>query len=376
MNLPLYFDFASTTPVHPAVVDKMLPYFSTQYGNAGSNQHYYGWQADEAVAESRAIIANYFQVRPNAVIFTSGATESNNLAIKGYLLNQKPSHIITSCIEHKAVLEVFRSLEELGWEVTYLMPNEFGEISPDQVSNHLKSNTCFISLMLVNNEIGTVLDYSSIKKIAQQHSICFHSDATQALGKIEIDASSLPDLLSFSAHKMYGPKGIGGLIVQPTVSLTGLFNGGGQERNIRSGTLPVQQIVGLAAAFKLIPEFLSKGIELKSFQKKIEDVFRSEFGVNLVLNSNSPTKIPHIINLTLKDVDWEKMFRSTAEIAYSNGSACNAKTTNPSHVLLALGHPNNHALSSMRLSLGYYTTKQEIDYLISYLTEKINRLIA
>lgn len=375
MNLPLYFDYASTTPVRSEVLNKVLPYFSKFYGNAGSNLHHFGWLAQEAIDLSRNQIADYFNVKPSSIIYTSGATESNNLAIKGYLLDKPKGHLITSTIEHKAVLEIFIHLEKEGYLVTYLSPNEVGQITKENLINAIQDDTILVSLMMVNNEIGTISDYVAFKQICEARSICFHSDATQALGKIKLDLTNLPHLLSFSGHKVYAPKGIGGLLVNNTVKISPLFDGGGQERGIRSGTLPVPLIVGLGYAFTYIPEILSFDKTLLAFNLRIKEALLNNFKNSILINSKSERNISSILSMSIHGVHWENLFNSLTTIAISNGSACNVKATDPSHVLTAMGHKRDLALSTLRISLSYMTTEKEIDYLIHYLNEKLRKLL-
>ncbi len=375
MNLPIYFDYASTTPVRSEVLSNMLPYFSTLYGNAGSNLHHFGWLAQEAIDLSRNQIADFFDVKPSSIIYTSGATESNNLAIKGYLKGKSKGHLITSTIEHKAVLEIFSHLEQEGYSVTYLTPNEVGQITKDDLLNAIQTNTILVSLMMVNNEIGTISDYVAFKQICDAHAVCFHSDATQAIGKIKLDLTSLPHLMSFSGHKIYAPKGIGGLLVNNNIKINALFDGGGQERGIRSGTLPVPLIVGLGYAFTFIPEILSFEETHSNFNRKIKDVLLSNFNKHILINSKSLNNISSLLSISIHGVHWEDLFNSLTAIAVSNGSACNVKATNPSHVLTALGHKRDLALSTLRISLSYMTTAKEIDFLIHYLNEKLRKLL-
>lgn len=375
MNLPLYFDYASTTPVRSEVLNKMLPYFSTLYGNAGSNLHHFGWLAQEAIDLSRKQIADFFDVKPSSIIYTSGATESNNLAIKGYLKGKPKGHLITSSIEHKAVLEIFSHLEQDGYSVTYLTPDELGQITKEDLFDAIQDDTILVSLMMVNNEIGTISDYVAFKQICDARSVCFHSDATQAIGKIKLDLTSLPHLMSFSGHKIYSPKGIGGLLVNDIIKIRPLFDGGGQERGIRSGTLPVPLIVGLGYAFTYIPEILSYDQKLLAFNLRIKEALLSNFKNSILINSKSPSNISSILSMSVYGVHWEDLFNTLTTIAISNGSACNVKATNPSHVLTALGHKRDLALSTLRISLSYMTTETEIDFLIHYLNEKLRKLL-
>lgn len=375
MDSPRYFDYASTTPVDPMVLEAMMPYFSEVFGNAGSGQHYFGWQAHDAVEQARKHIASYFHVHSSQVIFTSGATESNNLAIKGFLSTLKPGHIITSAIEHKAVLEVFKDVESFGWQVTYLSPTVDGEISIESVRRAIiPGQTSFISLMWVNNELGTINPIQDIIDVCKEYGIIFHSDATQALGKLAIPAGDLPDLISFSGHKLYSPKGIGGLVVKKGIHLHPQILGGGQERNIRSGTLAVQQIVALGVSFLRLPVYLSHIEHLMQYQKSIETTLSTHFSNKICINGIKQPRVPHILNITLKDLDWENMFRILPKIAVSNGSACNARKQLPSHVLLALGHQEANALSTLRISLSHLTTDDDVRFLEEYLIEKIGVL--
>jgi len=374
MSLPIYFDYASTTPVRSEVLDKMLPYFSTHYGNPGSNLHHFGWLAQEAIDLSRNQIAAYFKVKPSGVIFTSGATESNNLAIKGFLNGKSKGHLITSKIEHKAVLEIFSQLEREGYSVTYLEPDVQGQITKESLSKGIQEDTLLVSLMMVNNELGTISDYVAFKEICDDHQICFHSDATQAIGKIELDFANLPHLLSFSGHKIYAPKGVGGLIMHPSMTIIPLVHGGGQERGIRSGTLPVPLIVGLGYAFTFIPQILSCSETLFHFKEKIINELLSNYESKILINSNSSNTISSLLSFSIHGVYWEDLFNSLTSIAISNGSACNVKSTNPSHVLTALGHNRDLALSTLRISLSYMSTESDVNFLIQYLSEKLAKI--
>ncbi|MFM1821207.1 MAG: hypothetical protein RLZZ402_1566 [Bacteroidota bacterium] len=368
LKKPIYFDYAATTPVHPQVIEAMMPYFSEEFGNAGSSQHYFGWMADEAVELARKNITSYFGCSPRQFVFTSGATESNNLAIQGFLHAKKPGHIISSSLEHKAVLQVCEEMERQGWEVTYLNPNSSGLISLSEIEAAIRSDTVLVSLMLVNNETGNLLDFQSVAQLCHSKGICFHSDATQALGKIDLSNQEyLPDLLSFSGHKMYGPKGIGGLLINSNIGISPLVFGGGQERGLRPGTLPVQQIVGFSTSFLKVPLAIDAIVKLKSFQGKILNGFKFPY----VLNSNDLASVPHIISISIPGWDWEELYRKIPRIAVSNGSACNAKSQLPSHVMKAMGHSDSLALATLRISLSYLTSEEEVDFLISYLNEQL-----
>ena len=356
MHQPIYLDYAATTPVHPEVLSAMLPYFTEVFGNSGSSAHLYGWRAAEAVEQSRASIASYFQVKPSEVVFTSGATESINLGIRGFLQGKPKGHLITSVFEHKAVLEVFHALETEGWDVTYLL-------DVTDLESTIRSNTVLVSLMLVNNELGTILDYEAVLRVCDSKGICFHTDATQAIGKLAF--STMPHLLTFSGHKIYGPKGIGALISR--VALQPISYGGGQERGLRPGTLPVPLIVGLAKAVEMIPEWLSRTTFYQEAKVRLAALFPY---LNSPINS-----VPSILNFTLKGADWERMYQVLNGLAFSNGSACNAKTELPSHVLKALGHSDEDALASGRFSLGYFTTVEEIDRACEILSQNLPKLL-
>lgn len=372
MNFPIYLDNAATTQVHPMVLDAMLPYFIENYGNSGSQQHLLGWQADEAIEKSRKVIANYFQVKSRQIIFTSGATESNNLAIQGYLKNfPDKGHIITTRTEHKSVLAVFQALEKAGWNVSYLPVDQFGAIDLNELRSSIQAKTRLISLMWVNNETGLIHPIEDVCQIAKEKNIVFHCDATQALGKIDISKGKLPDLISFSGHKIYGPKGIGGLVISnQDIQIHPLVYGGDQERGLRSGTLPTQQIVGLAKAFELIPELLTKNEFYSKWKNGIADLLITKFSEFVQINS-SDHSVPSILNFSIKRFDWEEMFEKLSKLALSNGSACNAKSQKPSYVLQELGVPSATALSSIRLSMGYFTTEEEMEFILAYLEQQL-----
>ena len=373
MNFPIYLDNAATTQVHPMVLDAMLPYFIENYGNSGSQQHLLGWQADEAIEKSRKVIANYFQVKSRQIIFTSGATESNNLAIQGFLKNfPDKGHIITTRTEHKSVLAVFQTLEKEGWDVSYLSVDQYGAINLKELRLSIQANTRIISLMWVNNETGLIHPIEDVCQIAKEKNMVFHCDATQALGKIDISKGKLPDLISFSGHKIYGPKGIGGLVISnEDIQIYPLVFGGDQERGLRSGTLPTQQIVGLAKAFELIPELLTKNEFYSKWKNGIADLLITKFSEFVQINS-SDHSVPSILNFSIKRFDWEEMFEKLSKLALSNGSACNAKSQKPSYVLQELGVPSATALSSIRLSMGYFTTEEEMEVALVYLEQQLN----
>ncbi|MHA8060711.1 cysteine desulfurase family protein [Aquirufa beregesia] len=376
MNRPIYLDYAATTPVSPEVLEAMIPYFSQYFGNSGSNQHIFGWEAADAVDQARKTIASYFSVKPTSILFTSGATESNNLTILGLLEHQTPGHIISSPVEHKAVLEPLAFLASKGWDITYIEPNHQGEIRLDQITASKKSNTRLVSIMWVNNEIGIINDIPAIAQWCTQVGITCHSDATQALGKLDISQAYLPDLLSFSGHKIFGPKGIGGLYVKEGTHLQARQWGGAQERGLRAGTLPVPLIVGLAKAVEGIPQLLTYLPQIQAKKQELENTLKKLLGERMILNSISQNQIPHILNFSIQEVDWEKLFRSMPMLALSNGSACNSKSTFPSHVLKALGRDDDTALASLRISLAHTYLNEDHDWVMNYLVKSLEKLIS
>ena len=377
MQFPIYFDYAATTPVHPDVLEVMLPYLKENYGNSGSSLHLQGWKAAEAIDSARISIASYFKLAPSSLIFTSGATESNNLAIQGFLAGVEKGHLITSSIEHKAVLEVFKHYERCGWEVTYLKPNHLGEISLESLKASIQPDTKLVSLMWVNNEIGTILNLAPIAAFCKENQLVFHSDITQGLGKIELNTDFMPDLMSFSGHKIYAPKGIGGLIINnKSIQLKPLVFGGTQERGLRAGTLPTYLIVALSKAFQLFPAYLNFQHNFVNWKSQIIQNLCENLSDRIIVNSQITNTIPQIVHFSVKGIDWEVLFRTLSKLALSNGSACNVKSQLPSHVMLELGHDANLSLSSVRLSLGIFTTQEEIDFALSYLIQQLNKMIA
>ena len=375
-----YFDYASTTPVDSLVVDKMKDCLSVDgaFGNSGSRSHIFGWKAEELVEEARVNVANLINCDSREIIWTSGATESDNLAIKGaaYFYSDKGKHIITSKIEHKAVLDVCRQLENESYEVTYLEPNNDGIITPESVEAALREDTVLVSLMHINNEIGVINDIEAIGKIVKQHGSIFHVDAAQSAGKIPIDIENLEvDLMSFSAHKIYGPKGIGALYIRrkPRVRLQPLFHGGGQERGIRAGTLPTHQIVGMGEAFKLAKEKMSEDfINLSKYRdilwnglKDMEEVY---------INGAIDNTFPGIFNMSFNFVEGESLIMALKNIAVSSGSACTSASLEPSYVLRALGRKDELAHSSIRFSFGRFTKEQEVKETVDLVKDSVNKL--
>ena len=377
---PLYFDYASTTPVDQRVIDKMKDCLSLDgnFGNPGSRSHAFGWQAEELVEEARINVSTLVNCDPREIIWTSGATESDNLAIKGAanFYKEKGNHIITSKIEHKAVLDTCRQLESEGFEVTYLDPNENGEISIESIEENIREETTLVSLMHINNEIGVVNDIEKIGELCRNKGIIFHVDAAQSAGKIEIDLSQLKvDLMSFSAHKIYGPKGIGALFVRrrPRIRLQPLFHGGGQERGIRAGTLPTHQIVGMGEAFKLSQTEMESDLSKISTYRDILWNGLSEME-EIYVNGSIDNGYPGIFNLSFNYVEGESLIMALKNIAVSSGSACTSASLEPSYVLRALGRPDELAHSSIRFSFGRFTKEEEVKSTVKLVQESVAQL--
>ena len=380
IKLPIYMDYASTTPVDPRVAKKISDHLTLDgnFGNPASRSHKFGWQAEEAVEEARSHVANLVNCDPREIVWTSGATEADNLAIKGianfYQKNGK--HIITSKIEHKAVLDPCRQLERDGFEVTYLEPNEGGLITAEAISNAIREDTILISIMHINNELGTINDLESIGTLAREKGIFFHVDAAQSTGKVAIDLTALPvDLMSFSAHKTYGPKGIGALFVRrkPRVRIEAQIHGGGHERGMRSGTLATHQIVGMGEAFRIAKE------EMSADTKRVETLhkrfFESVSNIEEVyVNGDPDNKVSNILNISFAYVEGESLIMALKDIAVSSGSACTSASLEPSYVLRALGRKDELASSSIRFSFGRFTTDQEVDYTVSLINHAVERL--
>ncbi len=376
----IYLDYASTTPVDPRVASKMMEFLTPEgeFGNPASRSHKFGWKADEAVQEARSHVANLVNCDPREIVWTSGATEADNLAIKGIarFYKSKGNHIITSKIEHKAVLDPCRQLEREGFEVTYLDPDEGGIISPEAVRSAIKESTILISIMHINNELGTVNDLSKIGDIARKNGAFFHVDAAQSTGKVNIDLMNTPvDLMSFSAHKTYGPKGIGALYVRrkPRVRLEALIHGGGHERGMRSGTLPTHQIVGMGEAFRIANE------EMKSDHSKIS-VFHEKFLEkvkeidHVYINGDLDNKVPNILNVSFNFVEGESLIMGLKDVAVSSGSACTSASLEPSYVLRALGRKDELAHSSIRFSFGRFTKDDDVTKTLEILGNVVDRL--
>lgn len=380
MKLPIYMDYHATTPVDPRVLDAMIPFFLDKFGNPASRQHQFGWISEEAVNSARGTIAKHIGAESREIIFTSGATESNNLSIKGIVesLKQKGDHIITAATEHRSVLDTCKKLEKLGTRVTYLGVNQFGQINLDQLSESITPKTILVSIMAANNEIGTIQNIADIGNICHANGVLFHSDATQAVGKIPIDVISMNiDLLSFSAHKMYGPKGIGVLYVRssnPKVKLTMQMDGGGHERGIRSGTLNVPGIVGLAKALEISIHSMDGDTgRIKRYRDKMYNAFTTQID-KVQLNGHPIERLPNNLNISFLGVEDNALMMSLKDIALSTGSACNTADPEPSHVLKALHLPQERLHSAIRFGLGRFTTEEEVDYVIDRVIETVDKL--
>lgn len=379
-RLPIYLDYNATTPVDPGVLEAMLPYFTEKFGNAASRTHAFGWGAEEAVKMSRETIARLMGAEPEEIVFTSGATEACNLALKGVYeaYSAKGNHIITLTTEHKAVLDTLRRLEKLGAEVTYLPVNGDGLVDMDQLAAAIKPETILISVMYANNETGVLQPIAEIGALAKKHSVLFFSDATQAIGKIPVDVQQDNiDLMAFSGHKLYGPKGVGALYVRrrdPRVRLTAQMDGGGHERNRRSGTLNVPGIVGLAKACEVAENNMAAaGKRLSALRDKLEAALLSLEGVSV--NGGNAPRLPHVSNLAFHGVESEGlMLRLAKDLAVSSGSACTSATLSPSYVLKAMGLTDEAAYSSVRVSLGRFTTEAEADYAIQKIKDSVTAL--
>jgi len=377
--LPIYMDYQATTPTDPRVVEEMLPYFTTKFGNPHSRSHSFGWEAEEAVEKAREQIAKLIGAESREIIFTSGATESNNMAIKGIaeFYGSKKNHIITVSTEHKCVLDACRHLEQDGFKVSYLPVKPDGIIDLQVLRNTITDQTVLVSVMAVNNEIGVIQPLKEIGAICREYGAFFHSDIAQAYGKIPIDVNECNiDLASISGHKIYGPKGVGALYVRrkPRVRLTPLINGGGQERGLRSGTLPTPLIVGLGKAAEIAASEMDKDYQHVKF---LFDYFLGNITAKIpevYLNGSKERRFPGNLNLSFAYVEGESMILAIKDIAVSSGSACTSSSLEPSYVLRALGVDVEMAHTSIRFGMGRFTTKQEVDYAIELIVAKINRL--
>jgi len=383
MKRPIYLDYAATTPVDPRVAQRMMQFLTLDgdFGNPASRSHGYGWQAEEAVEHARDQVANLVKADPREIVWTSGATESNNLAIKGvaHFYAKKGKHIITSKIEHKAVLDPCRQLEDEGYDVTYLDPEPgTGLIHPAAVAAAFRDDTILVSLMMVNNELGTITDIAAIGELTRARGIYLHVDAAQATGKVDIDLSTLKvDLMSFSAHKTYGPKGIGALFVRrsPRVRLQAQMHGGGHERGMRSGTLPTHQIVGMGEAFEIAgQEMVAEQARLKVLRDQLWEGFKTLDEV--YLNGDATQRVANNLNVSFNFVEGESLMMALKDLAVSSGSACTSATLEPSYVLRALGLSDEMAHSSIRFSMGRFTTQEEVDQVLDFARFAVEKLRA
>lgn len=382
MNYPAYFDYNATTPVDPLVLDAMLPYFGPHFGNAASRTHVFGAKAEEAVADARQQLADLLDASPKEVVFTSGATESINLALKGVweVRHQKqarlqPGHIITVSTEHKAVLDTCEHLSQLGADITYLQPGPDGLITAGQVEAAMQPNTVLVSVMVANNETGVLQPIQEIGEIAHKHGVLMHTDATQAIGKLPLSlTNSAIDLLSLSGHKFYGPKGVGALLVRRQVSLSAQQDGGRHERGRRSGTLNVPGIVGMGEAAQLAQRQLpTEAIRIGTLRNQLETGILAALP-SATINGSREHRLPNTTNICFPGVDGELLLLLLNELAVSNGSACTSASTDPSHVLKAMGLSDDLAYSSVRFSLGRFTTQVEVEAAIRHVTAIVGKL--
>ena len=378
VKTPVYLDYAATTPVDKRVAEKMIPYLTETFGNPASNSHAFGWTAEEAVEKARADSAALINADSKEIVFTSGATESNNLAIKGaaHFYKSKGNHLITVKTEHKAVLDTMRELERQGFEVTYLGVQENGLINLEELKAAIRDDTILISVMWVNNEIGVVQDIPAIGEICRDRKIIFHVDAAQACGKVPVDVEAAKiDLLSMSGHKVYGPKGIGALYVRrkPRVRLEAQMHGGGHERGFRSGTLPTHQIVGMGEAFRIAKEELKQDM---AHYRKLRDIFLKGIeGIEEVyINGDLEHRAPNNLNVSFNFVEGESLIMAVKELAVSSGSACTSASLEPSYVLRALGRNDELAHSSLRITFGRMTTEEEVQFAAELIKSKIGKL--
>ncbi|MEO8312921.1 MAG: IscS subfamily cysteine desulfurase [Caldimonas sp.] len=377
-HFPIYMDYGATTPVDQRVVDAMIPWLREHFGNPASRSHAWGWEAEAAVEKAREQVAALVGADPREIIWTSGATESDNLALKGaaQFYKTRGKHLITVRTEHKAVLDTMRDLERQGFEVTYLEVEEDGLLDLDKLKAAMRADTILVSVMFVNNEIGVIQDIAAIGAMCRERGIIFHVDAAQATGKVTIDLAKLPvDLMSLASHKSYGPKGIGALYVRrkPRVRIEAQMHGGGHERGMRSGTLPTHQIVGMGEAFRLAREEMGTEIErIRMLHKKLVDGLS---GIEQTFLNGHPTqRVPHNINMSFNYVEGESLIMGVKGIAVSSGSACTSASLEPSYVLRALGRSDELAHSSLRMTIGRFTTEEEIDYVVSTLKDRVARL--
>ncbi len=377
-HFPIYMDYGATTPVDPRVVDAMIPWLREHFGNPASRSHAWGWEAEAAVEKARGEVADLIGADPREIVWTSGATESNNLALKGaaHFYKTRGKHLITVKTEHKAVLDTMRELERQGFEVTYLDVQEDGMLDHEALKAAIRTDTILISVMFVNNEIGVIQDIAAIGAMCREKGIIFHVDAAQATGKVTIDLKTLPvDLMSLTSHKTYGPKGIGALYVRrkPRVRLEAQMHGGGHERGMRSGSLPTHQIVGMGEAFRIAKaEMAQDNAKARALHdrlvnglKDVEQVF---------LNGHAEKRVPHNLNMSFNYVEGESLIMGIKGLAVSSGSACTSASLEPSYVLRALGRSDELAHSSLRMTIGRFTTEDEIDYVVATLKDRVAKL--
>ena len=380
MKLPIYMDYHATTPVDPRVLEAMMPYFTEKFGNAASRNHAFGWEAEEAVEKARKQVADLVGANSKEIIFTSGATESNNLAIKGVaeMYREKGNHIITQVTEHKAVIDTCKKLEKQGLRVTYLPVQKDGRISLDDLRAAITDKTILITIMAANNEIGVLQPIAEIGAIAKEKGILFHTDAVQAVGKVPFDVTAAKaDLASMSAHKLYGPKGVGALYVRrrnPRVLLAEQINGGGHERGMRSGTLNVTGIVGFGKAAELCHQGMAAEAErLRGLRDRLNTALHEHLD-EIYINGSMEHRLPHNLNISFAYVEGESLLMGINDVAVSSGSACTSASLEPSYVLKALGAGDDLAHSSIRFGLGRWTTEEEVDYVVEKLTTVVRRL--
>jgi len=377
-HFPIYLDYGATTPVDPRVVDAMIPWLREHFGNPASRSHAWGWEAEEAVEQARTQVADLIGADPREIVWTSGATESNNLALKGaaHFYKGKGKHLITVKTEHKAVLDTMRELERQGFEVTYLEVQENGLLDLDAFKAAIRPDTILASVMFVNNEIGVIQDVVALGTICRERGVVFHVDAAQATGKVEFDIKTLPiDLMSLASHKTYGPKGIGALYVRrkPRVRLEAQMHGGGHERGMRSGTLPTHQIVGMGEAFRIAKLEMKQDIaKARVLQQRLLDGLKDVEQV--FINGDLEHRVPHNLNMSFNYVEGESLIMGIKGIAVSSGSACTSASLEPSYVLRALGRSDELAHSSLRMTIGRFTTEEEIDYAVSTIKHNVAKL--
>ncbi|WP_322995160.1 IscS subfamily cysteine desulfurase [Castellaniella sp.] len=378
LDHPVYLDYSATTPVDDLVVEAMVPWLAQRFGNPASRSHAWGWDAEDAVEQARAQVAGLIHADPREIVWTSGATESDNLAIKGVaeFHAARGRHIITLRTEHKAVLDACQALEQQGFSVSYLDVDAHGLLDPQVLQAALRPDTILVSVMLVNNEIGVIQDIAALAAIAKQHGVLFHTDAAQATGKVQIDVQALDvDLMSLSAHKTYGPKGVGALYVRrkPRVRLAAQIHGGGHERGLRSGTLPTHQIVGMGQAYALAAQLMDTEVpRIRALRDRLWDGLKDL--PDIYLNGHPDQRVAHTLNFSVAHIEGEALLMSIPELAVSTGSACTSASLEPSYVLRALGRSDPLAHSSLRLTLGRYTTQDQVDLAIRLLRTQILRL--